>query len=175
MTIERKTDEWGRVILDKSSVFEAMYNGFDVWDMLVEDHEELKRFNSLCMTYDHPELVIETPEQLDHSPEEEHKMRAERWFISDDTKNIDVESFLLSKCETDLERNRVEEEMLLYKERHLIPLLQLMIYLTKYFKDNKIVKGVGRGSSVSSFVLYLIGIHKINSLKYDLSIHDFLK
>jgi DNA polymerase III alpha subunit len=42
-------------------------------------------------------------------------------------------------------------------------------------RDNNIVWGVGRGSSIASFVLYLIGIHRINSLYYDLSINEFLK
>jgi DNA polymerase III alpha subunit len=42
-------------------------------------------------------------------------------------------------------------------------------------RKNKIVWGVGRGSSVASYVLFLIGIHKVNSLKYNLDIKEFLK
>jgi DNA polymerase III alpha subunit len=42
-------------------------------------------------------------------------------------------------------------------------------------KENKIVWGVGRGSSVASYVLYLIGVHRIDSIKYDLDIREFLK
>jgi len=34
---------------------------------------------------------------------------------------------------------------------------------------------VGRGSSVASYCLYLLGVHKINSLKFDLDIKEFLK
>ena len=40
--------------------------------------------------------------------------------------------------------------------------------------ENKIVWGVGRGSSVSSYILYLLGVHKVNSIKYGLNITDFL-
>jgi DNA polymerase III alpha subunit len=42
-------------------------------------------------------------------------------------------------------------------------------------RKNNILWGVGRGSSVASFVLYLIGIHRINSLFYNLPIEEFLK
>jgi DNA polymerase III alpha subunit len=41
--------------------------------------------------------------------------------------------------------------------------------------QNNVVWGVGRGSSVASYVLYLLGVHKIDSLKYNLDIHEFLK
>jgi DNA polymerase III alpha subunit len=42
-------------------------------------------------------------------------------------------------------------------------------------RNNNIVWGVGRGSCVSSFVLFLIGIHKINPIYYDLDVSEFLK
>jgi DNA polymerase III alpha subunit len=42
-------------------------------------------------------------------------------------------------------------------------------------RDNNIVWGVGRGSSVASYVLYLLGIHKIDSIKYNLSPDEFFK
>ena len=42
-------------------------------------------------------------------------------------------------------------------------------------RDNQVIWGVGRGSSVASYVLYLIGIHKIDSMYYDLPINEFLR
>ena len=70
---------------------------------------------------------------------------------------------------------RVEEELALYKARNLYPILQLMIYIVDMMRKNNLVWGVGRGSSVASYVLYLIGIHKIDSIKYNLDIEEFLK
>ena len=54
-------------------------------------------------------------------------------------------------------------------------LLKYLKYLVDTMRNNNIVWGVGRGSSVASFVLFLIGVHKINSLYYDLPIEEFLK
>jgi DNA polymerase III alpha subunit len=57
----------------------------------------------------------------------------------------------------------------------MFDLLFYLKYLVDTLRENKVVWGVGRGSSVASYVLYLIGIHKIDSIKYDLDITEFLK
>jgi DNA polymerase III alpha subunit len=50
-----------------------------------------------------------------------------------------------------------------------------MKYIVDTLRKNQIVWGVGRGSSVASYALYLIGVHKIDSVKYDLPIGEFFK
>ena len=71
--------------------------------------------------------------------------------------------------------DRVEMELELYKARNLFPVLQLLIYIIDTMRKNNLVWGVGRGSSVSSYLLYLIGVHKVDSVKYNLDIKEFLK
>ena len=57
----------------------------------------------------------------------------------------------------------------------MINLLYYLKYLIDTMRKNNIIWGVGRGSSVSSYVLYLLGVHKVNSLKYHLDIKEFIK
>jgi len=95
-------------------------------------------------------------------------------------KEIDVEQFvkgLIPQCgDSDVSvKARVEEELALYKARNLYPVLQLMIYIVDTMRKHNLVWGVGRGSSVASYCLYLIGVHKIDSVKYNLNIREFLK
>ena len=90
-------------------------------------------------------------------------------------KDMDIAQFVLEQCQDDSELQRAGMELLLFQERDMFDLLKYLKYLVDTMRENNIVWGVGRGSSVSSFVLYLIGIHKINSLYYDLSIEEFLK
>lgn len=97
------------------------------------------------------------------------------WFIPDSYKNIDIEQWCLAKCITDAEVNRVDLELNEFKSRNLYPVLQCMIYIVDTLRTNNIVWGVGRGSSVSSYVLFLIGVHKIDSIKYGLDIKEFLR
>ena len=65
--------------------------------------------------------------------------------------------------------------LLLYQERDLFNLLRYLVYLVDIMKDNHIIWGVGRGSSVASYVLYLLEIHKVDSMYYDLDINEFLR
>jgi DNA polymerase III alpha subunit len=50
-----------------------------------------------------------------------------------------------------------------------------MKYIVDTLRANNIVWGVGRGSSVASYVLHLIGVHKIDSIKYSIPIEEFFK
>jgi DNA polymerase III alpha subunit len=70
---------------------------------------------------------------------------------------------------------RVTEELTLFAQHNMIPLLKYLKYLVDTMRKNNIVWGVGRGSSVASYCLYLIGVHKIDSIKYSLDIKEFLK
>ena len=67
------------------------------------------------------------------------------------------------------------DELKEFEVRGLFDMLRYMIYLVDVMRENNIVWGVGRGSSVASYVLYLIGIHRINPLDYDLNWRDFLR
>jgi DNA polymerase III alpha subunit len=97
------------------------------------------------------------------------------WYIPESYRDLDIAKFVLDRCEHDYELQRVGEELLLFQERDLFPLLRYCKYLVDTMRSNNIVWGVGRGSSVASYVLFLIGIHRINSIHYDLSIDEFLK
>jgi DNA polymerase III alpha subunit len=78
-------------------------------------------------------------------------------------------------CNTTEELQRCGQELLLYQERGLFDLLRYLKYLVDVMQQNNIVWGVGRGSSVSSYVLYLLKVHKINSMYYDLDVSEFLR
>ena len=67
------------------------------------------------------------------------------------------------------------EELEEFRARNMLPLLKVLKYLVDTFQNNNIVWGVGRGSSVASYALFLIGIHKIDSIKYNLDWREFLR
>ena len=90
-------------------------------------------------------------------------------------RQLDIASWLIQQCKTDQEVERVGEELLMYQERNMFDVLKQIKYIVDTWRKNDIVWGVGRGSSVASYVLYLLGAHKINSIKYNLNIHEFLR
>jgi DNA polymerase III alpha subunit len=102
-------------------------------------------------------------------------IQQQKWFMPDEYKTMDIALYILGKCTTEAELQRAGEELFLFQERDLFPLLQYLKYLVDTMRANNIIWGVGRGSSVASYVLFLLEIHRINSLYYDLSIDEFLK
>ena len=112
---------------------------------------------------------------LDKSLHEFDEYSQNNWHMPTEYKNFDIAKFVLEQCKSEAELQRAGQELLMFQERDMFVLLQYLKYLVDTMRKHNVVWGVGRGSSVASFVLFLIGVHKINSLYYDLSIDEFLK
>lgn len=97
------------------------------------------------------------------------------WSMPEEYQHLDLDMYFATRITTAQEAERVAEELALFRLNGLDTMLRFMIYMVKTMRDNKVVWGVGRGSSVSSFLLYLIGLHSINPLKYNLDIKEFIK
>ena len=95
--------------------------------------------------------------------------------MPDKYKQLDVFEWLIERCQTEEEKERVREEYKLFEKKQFIKVLQFLIYFIDTLRANNIVWGVGRGSSVSSFCLFLIGVHKINPMIYNLDYKEFLR
>lgn len=130
----------------------------------------------VCETYNRYSV------ELGLTPITDHQDYSKEFNIPQYYKELDVEEYiheLIPHSEDQTDKlaclNRVEEELTLFKARNLYPVLQLMIYIVDTMRKHNVVWGVGRGSSVASYCLYLIGVHKIDSIKYGLDIREFLK
>ena len=97
------------------------------------------------------------------------------WFIPYEYKTMDILDWLYQRCPTPEIRERVVEELRLFAKHDMIPVLKTMKYVVDTLRANNVVWGVGRGSSVASYVLFMIGVHKIDSVKYKLPINEFFK
>lgn len=144
----------------------------DISKIFVEDPYKFNdAVKSLYPTF--KELKLYTPSELDLD-EFDHQMQ-NNWHMPDEYKNMDIAQWILDQCKTQEELQRVGKELLLYQERDLFPLLKQLKYIIDAWRTKNIVWGVGRGSSVASYILYLIGVHQINSIYYDLDIEEFLR
>ena len=112
-------------------------------------------------------------ERLDY-PLTKLQVDKNNWFIPNEYKQLDIEEFLVTQC-PEQNYTRLIEELALFKQNNMIPVLKTMKYVVDTLRKNNIVWGVGRGSSVASYCLYIIGVHKIDSVKYNLDIKEFLK
>jgi DNA polymerase III alpha subunit len=173
-----KTTEYGQALLNTNDVFNGLYSGkiVDLGNVLLDDLDELKKFQTASKS------------NFDdfNNPKEFHKLdsisvpefdRANQmsWFMPREAVHENLVEMLYGMCTTEEQTNRVTEELDLFIQHGMMDLLFYLKYLVDTMRTHNIVWGVGRGSSVASYVLYLIGIHRIDSIKYKLDIHEFLK
>lgn len=168
-----KIDSCDRAILDAEDILKVLLQGGDISDICAEESVDVEKYNSNIEQVLEKSKIEVSPVTIDR--EDFHKDRSKQWNIPDEYLDFDIYDKLISKCSNNEQLERVELEYALFDERGLLPVLRLLFFLVDYFRVNKYVWGVGRGSSVSSYILYLIGIHKVDSIKYDLCITEFLK
>ena len=128
-----------------------------------------------CLTSDDLSKYLDRidSERLNY-PTPPTKINSKHWFIPDDYCPNLVE-FLYSQCTTLEQTQRVDQELELFIKNGMYDLLHVMKYVVDTLRENNVVWGVGRGSSVASYVLHLIGVHKIDSIKYNIPIEEFFK
>ena len=173
MAAKTKINDHGDVIFSEEDAIELLYTDpdFDISKLYFNDID--KYSDSLKeLGIDLP--VINTiPERP--TPAEFDKKNCDEWHMPDSYSQINVLQWLLDKCQNDEEKLRVQMEYDLFEKKQFIRVLQFLIYFVDTLRANNIVWGVGRGSSVASFCLFLIGVHKINPMLYNLDITEFLR
>jgi len=172
------TDQLGRIAFTSKDIIEEIYRGnldkIDLAKVRIDEeylqYVEFVRENALD---DWPIPLPEDTEEIDI--EKFDCPNQHSWLMPFEYKKISAGPYLLNLCSTAEEEARVHMELELFEKHDMMDLLRFLIFLVDTLRANNILWGVGRGSSVASYCLYLLGIHKINSLKYQLDINEFLK
>lgn len=173
-----KFDPYGQLVISSNELVDELYRKPDLFveNFYVTDPESYNH-SVQKLHLDYPLLKRYLPvnykeevpiELFDH-------YQQSNWHMPEEYKTLDIAQHILDLCTTDPELQRVGEELLLYQERDLFNLLRYLKYFVDTMRKNNVVWGLGRGSSTASYVLYLLGVHRINSLYYDLPIEEFLK
>ena len=168
------TDEYGRSLITERDICDYLY----INPKLDFEKVELKtadKYNSAVdsLFLDWPKL--QQLETIAVDPKVWHEQNQTVWLMPVEYQQLDIAKWLLDQCRNETELQRTGKELLMYVERDQLDLLRYLKYLVDTLRTNGIVWGVGRGSSVASFVLYLIGVHKINSITYNLDIEEFIR
>jgi len=174
MAVKIKTNDYGDCIYSEEDAIELIYTNpnIDITKIFFEDTVQYSK--SL------KELGINLP-KINSIPEHNEsisdfdKKNISNWHMPQEYYDLDVKTFLLEKCTTQEEKDRVEVEYELFERKEFIKVLQFLIYFVNTLRKHNMVWGVGRGSSVASFCLFLIGVHKINPIQYNIDYKEFLR
>ena len=161
------------IIVEENDLVEMMLLDITPHTVTMTNTATIDQYNHFCSLFLMDSGIdVETPED---GTDKYNKENDANWYMPAEYHGLSLWNYLMVRCDTQEQRDRVEQELEEYKNRGLYPLLRFMIYLVDTLRENNIVWGVGRGSSVASYVLYLIGVHKIDSIKYDLDYKEFFR
>jgi hypothetical protein len=167
-----KQNKFGELIYSESDLCDLIMKGHVVLDNFIVD--STVNLDAITGIAD-PIPAITAELQRACTVSEFHSQQQTNWHMPDRYKNLNIAEHVLGLCQTDAELQRAGEELLLFQEHDLFDLLRYLVYLVDVMKDNQIIWGVGRGSSVASYVLYKLGVHRIDSLYYNLDPREFLR
>lgn len=172
-----KTNKFGEIVADENDICDLIMQGQQPWKLSHLVIDPSIQIESLAREIQDPgQLVTWTfPEQSDQAIPEFDSKRQSNWFMPDQYKQLDIAEHVLGLCNSQAELQRCGQELLLYQERNLFDLLRYLKYLVDVMRQNRVIWGVGRGSSVASYVLFKLGVHRIDSLFYDLDPQEFLR
>ena len=175
-----KTDKFGQMIYTEDDVFDILMHdvnpltpNFLPGPFQIESGQtiDVDKINKVAGY----EALVAYLENDELSIAEFDRQNQEWWDMPDSYKEMDIAAHVLSLCNTDAELQRCGEELLMYMERDLFDLLRYMVYLVDTMELNNVIWGVGRGSSVSSYVLFKLRVHRIDSMFYKLDPGEFLR
>jgi len=174
--LKMKIDPHGQMIFNEQDIADLVMQNYDLVDMKNIMVDESVDLETAAHILEHvPEFVQYDKLVAESSTQEFDHRNQLTWFMPDEYKKLDIAEHVLSLCGNDAELQRCAEELMLFQERNLFDLLRYLKYLVDTMNQNGLIWGVGRGSSVASFVLYKLGVHKINSLYYELNPREFLR
>jgi DNA polymerase III alpha subunit len=180
-----KMTELNEVVLTENDLVEGLLQGKKPKYVVTHDTEKLDTYNHFCTLFKFDDHIdYETPASTSDKYSYEN---VENWWMPEEYKTLDIEQWLYIRVSEELQIApsdfvynsekwmRVEQELEEFDKRGFIPVLKFLVYMIDQLRTNNIMWGVGRGSSVSSYVLYLIGVHRIDSVKYNLDYKEFLR
>jgi DNA polymerase III alpha subunit len=168
-----RLDKFGNPIFNSQDIFKSLYQGklTNLKDITVDYTDDIKQLEEVA------EFTFQKfNDQLDQIDIKDFDQALQTdWFMPPEYREFNVTEYCISRCTSDIQIKRVEAEISAYEERGMIPLLQWIKHFVDTCTENNIVWGVGRGSSVASFVLFLLGVHQVDSVKYNLDWQEFLR
>lgn len=172
-----EVNNYGQVVLSENEAIEALYNNkiANFENVYLDNPEECTRFNTTVEKNADRLPALHELILPDLSLEEFDKLNQQHWFMPKEYRDFEIVGYLLDKTTNEVEYQRVVTELELFIQHNMIDLLKYLKYLIDTLRKNNVLWGVGRGSSVASYVLYLMGVHKVDSIKYNLDINEFLK
>lgn len=166
------SDKYGNPVYQSNDLVKLIYQNKS--NLLEQVLVELTEDTTVFSQNTNLKLKLYQADSLSLSIEDFDKSCQSDWFIPNEYQEMDIEEFLVNQCPKE-NYQRLVDELAAFQERNMLMVLKTLKYIVDTLRQHNIVWGVGRGSSVASYTLYLLGVHKIDSVKYKLNWQEFLR
>lgn len=160
----------GDISLNEEQLCQRMLSGLSVDNCFIDElSTNIKKYN----------LIANKPLDVKYC----NNIISPIWDIPKEYLSIDIQEFAIKKLMdmnkpkdyNDRAMERIEYECRLISDAKMDNLFRAILYLIDHFNKHNIVWGVGRGSSCASFVLYVIGLHCVDCILYDIDAKEFFR
>jgi DNA polymerase III alpha subunit len=167
-----KMNQLNEIVVDENDLVEGLLQGKSAKYIVTKDTEKVDSYNHFCTLFKFEDTIdYETPAATN---DKYSYKNADNWWMPEKFKQMNIVDYILGLSPKE-NYDRCFEELEEFEKRDMFPMLKFLVYMVTELKHNNILWGVGRGSSVASYILYLIGVHRIDSIKYDLDYKEFLR
>ena len=172
-----QTTEFGELVFDDTDLCDLVMCGTDIAQLKNVTVSSTVDISQLVDIMQDPGAIAtwRAPADADQSIEEFDRKNQLNWYMPEEYRNMDIAEHILGLCNTQAELQRCGQELLMFQERSLFDLLRYLKYLVDTMVEHQVIWGVGRGSSVASYVLYKLKVHRVDSMYYDLDPQEFLR
>lgn len=166
------SDLYGNPVFQDQDILDLLYHG----KMSYLDQITVEPSTDVAQLIENSKLQLRVFDSVNQSlsVEEFDRLNQNSWYMPEEYKNLNIIEYVLLKSPQE-HLERTAEELEAFEQRNMLDLLRWLKYFVDTMRKNNLLWGVGRGSSVASYVLFLIGVHKIDSIKYNLDWQEFLR
>ena len=165
----------GVSIVHPDSVAAALARGLRPSDLRVSEvNEDVERFNANVIDADQLLLAVSEPVNIPMV-----------WQLPDSYKNLDVQervfdeffkrlsSLKYTQEQEDIAVRRLADEVNEVETRGMMDFMRTIVYVLDTFRTKDIVWGVGRGSSCACYILFVLGLHVVDCVRYEVPMNEF--
>ena len=173
------TDE-GKVALKLPLFVELCRSGKPYTHLLAVRNWDIERFNKNTGD-EYPDIEIWDDDGEANGPPDE----TYDWTIPQEYQDLNIYDMSLHAFSKKVAEGKIEEdetyasrlmdELQEMNNRNMFPFIRCLVYVRDKFRENRVVWGVGRGSSCACLVMYLLDINKVDPVKYEIPMEEFFK
>lgn len=142
------------------------FDGFSVTEL----SQEVERYNRLVT--DQPISVKTGCAELDVSyslPKRYAELDFTRYIEDEIIPRVPADELYADRM------SRLVAEITFIEKHDMVNLIRTLVYVRDTLNEKRVVWGIGRGSSCASYLLYLMEIHYVDPVAYDIPMDEFFR